>query len=200
VVRALLLVAGLTGCDLIFQPGSRGLDAPASSDGPGRDGPEIFDANGDASGDAEVVDGTPQDAACTLNTCNAPDLVAGTPNTGTAGCAPSGSCPAFPALNSVDLCSCTAGQPELYAIRAGTFAAIGLVAPEPSNGEFSLNRDGGACLAGPAMCLADTCPGGTALWVWDAVPIAVGGLNTIAIYDGPSCMSPPAYTFSVVIP
>jgi hypothetical protein len=205
VICGLAVVAGVSGCDLLFPPGSS-----AGSDGPPHDGTTIDGLTGDD--DASVLDGAPDsaspaDAACGF-ACNAPDLAPGTPNAGVAACDPAPMiCSANTDLSPIETCTCTAGGgPELYLIVTGSTASIGLVAPEASPGAtWSVIVDTGSCFGGSTQCAANAaCAPDTFLWGWTGIPVTPGTLDTVRFYEdtGAGCNGPTGetYVFTVAVP
>lgn len=205
IVGAMIGIA-VPACDLVFAPGKgpgANADAPSGDGPPGDDGPNGGDGSttADAPFDAQPTHDAEVDATC-MHTCYTVDLALGDPVLpGTTGCesAPDDQCTLFPELVGVDMCSCTAGQPEIYVENFGTVARIALIADPPA-ASYSLDANfGGMCIGANVSCTHDgPCFAGLPLYVWDNVPISAGQTNYFLFYDddGSGCTNQ-KYTLTI---
>jgi hypothetical protein len=149
-------------------------------------------------------DASPADTLCSY-TCWGPAVNNQSP-VGTAPCQnPGNNCSTNWAwINPIDLCQCSAGEPELYIQRVGTTLNVALVAAANVAGStYAMNINGGQCYGTGQVCPQTAlagCTQSSEVDGWNQIPMPTTTNTTFRFYvdDGASgCSLAPRYTFVV---
>ena len=119
---------------------------------------------------------------------------------------PNGCLASWAWIDPIALCSCSAGEPELYLQRTSGKLDVALVGPALTAGHsYAMKIDGGTCYGTGQVCPAAALAGCTVASEvdgWLQIPIPVGPTSTFRFYDddgGTGCDGPVKLTFVVAL-
>jgi hypothetical protein len=163
----------------------------------------IEDANQQT--DSHVVDTAMPDLVCGY-TCYTPSATVSP--VGTAPCrdVPNGCQTNNAWLNPIALCSCSAGEPELYVQRVGTMINVALVGPQlAATHSYAMTINNGQCYGTGQVCPAAavaSCAVSSEVDGWIQIPMPSGPLTTFRFFDddgGTGCTGAVKLTFVVAL-